>query len=156
MGKARFARVVDSPLFLICLSLAMSALTAIYYQAGQVQPIPPIAGHDWTKHPNTLLVSYPSDDCGCGSSPSDWVRAGIKQGLFVLVVSPHLNDDLNRLKKQLSSNRLAVTTNGSREIISRFSPRKSIAGVLLRNGQIIRHAELSSPPETFFNEETRS
>ena len=85
-------RVSSSSLLCACLLLAISAVAAAWNKTDAAQRAPAIPGYNWDKHPNTLLIAYPTKDCGCGSSPVERVEEGLKHGLDVLVIaSPAYN-----------------------------------------------------------------
>lgn len=124
------------------LLLAAFALAARLHRVDAAFAAPTVPGYDWAKHPNTLLLIYPTADCGCGPAPAERVQEGLKRGHDVLVVAAKPSKELNALKTQFFPRaRFALVTNLDSAIIKRFSPEDKVATVWIENGRIARRSE---------------
>lgn len=113
------SRLLSSPLLFVVLLVAALTFVASWYQTESVRRAPDIAGYDWGKHPNTLLIAAPlGDNCSlCGLSISDLSAEGLKHGLDVLVIAARDSRELKTLRKSHPHSRLSIVTNINQDII---------------------------------------
>ncbi len=126
MSTSRWSRIAGSRGLLIFLLLVSSALAVGSYHAATANLPPQIAGYNWSRYPNTLLLSVPADDCGCGLLVAEWISMGATHGLQVLVVSAQPNPQLSTLKKALPSSRCTFLFNVKKEVVQSLSPKDQV------------------------------
>lgn len=132
------ARFLSSPLLSLGLLLCLTAVGVRWSQVEAVRHAPDVPGYNWGQHPHTLLLAYPSKDCGCGESPTERVRAALKDGQDVLVMSPAPSPPLLALQRaNFPASRVFVVTNARAEDVQRFS-RDNLATVSVVNGRITK------------------
>lgn len=143
-------RFLGSPLSLILLVAAALSLTAAWRKSEAALEAPQIGAYDWVLHPNTLLVVYPADDCGCGLTSTDWVTQGVEHQLDVLIASEAKQPEWDLLQKRFPQ-RVSIATGVSKNIIQRFSPRKRVGAAWIKNGRIVHQID-GVPTSNFFSE----
>ena len=90
-------QVVGSPVLLVLLLGATFFAAASWYRADAAQRAPEVGGFSWTRHPNALMIVYPTKSCGCGAAPLVRVQEGLEHGLDVVVIAPTVSDELKPL-----------------------------------------------------------
>ena len=151
MSRGRMARVIDSPVLLACFLLLGAALVTASYRTATASLPPPIAGFDWAQRPDTLLLSVPPNDCGCGLSLSQWISAASARGLHVLIAASASDDNLRDLKKAgFPARRVSILTDVDAGTMRRLSPRDQTTATLVRHGRVVSKLESGMPPPSFF------
>lgn len=130
-------RTFDSPLLFFVLLPLVFILANTWYRTEASLRAPHIEGYDWAQHPNTLLIAFPSEDCGCGKSPLDRVKIGLDQGFDVMVIAPASTSNLQSLKRhKFPASRFTMLTNMSKAMIQRFCSGKEPVEIPVRNGRL--------------------
>ncbi|HEY0073556.1 MAG TPA: hypothetical protein VGB77_05590 [Abditibacteriaceae bacterium] len=146
--KQRFLRLLESPKLMIPLMALLIVCAMSYIKADTRLKPPDITGHTWSQ--DSMLISYPVDDCGC-APVGDVVRMGLNHHLNVVILSPESQSELDILKSEgLPQERLRIVTNIDQSIMGRFSPNKKIGMALIRDGRVVRQSEGGIPSESFF------
>lgn len=134
---------MGSPVLSLFLLTAIFGLMAVWHLNANAAKLPPsITGFEWSQHPNTLLISYPANECGCGPAPSERVSEGLAQGEDVLVIASAPSPRLDALRKMpFPRLRFLLVDNVSENVIRRFSPRDQAVEIQVRQGQIVKGGE---------------
>lgn len=151
MNRNLPTRIFEIPALLVCLMLMAGGLCANWYRVNSALMPPSLPRYDWNQHQQALLIAVPSDDCNCGASPSKWVRAGLDNGLDVVVATSESSPELNALQNShLPLDRLTIITQVSPAIVQQLSPHQVTSGLRVHHGRIIGIAEGNLPPDDFW------
>ena len=159
MRKARLehsAGVINSPFLLPILICAAIALAITLNKVLAADRAPTIAGYEWSKHPEALLVVYPlADACStCNLSITGWAERGLQHQLDVLIIASRPNRELKEIRKYLpraDEVRLSVITGVDEEVIRKFSRDDKIGGVRIHQGRIHARQVGGSPTDKFLD-----
>lgn len=151
MRKFDAARLLGSPVTLVCLLLATSAFTFGWLRANAAGRPPAVPNFSWNEHPNALLVAFPTNDCGCGLSPVEWVSTGISHHLHVLLVASQPLPAFATLKSAgFPARDVSIVTNADPDLVRRFSSGDKAGAARIRDGRMVFQVQGGVPPESFF------
>lgn len=148
----RIARILRSPVLLVCLLAAASFLATTLLGADAKTRAPYLSAYDCSKHSDVLLIVYPlADSCStCNLSLDGWTKKGFAHNLEVLVVATDPNPEIDKLRKAHPQPSLSILANADESLIRRFSNNDKIGGVRIRNGRILQQQQGASPSEDFW------
>ncbi len=145
----RLARALDSPLFLLPLVFAVTAVGVAWQETRDAALPPNLPSYDWGKHPNALLIAIPTNDCGCGMKPVQVAKAALEHGLDVVIVATKPGKEIARVQQaKLPPGRVALFTDVRASVVGRFIADRSSGVALIRDGRIT-HQIKGNLPENF-------
>ena len=150
MTASKASRFLDSPLLLVCLILFTGLLAVKAYTLYAASNAPAFRGWDWSRHPQTLLVAYPSPSCGCGPTVPAAVRQGLAHHLDVLVVTDLTGKDAAALTTGLPDTHVHLIAEIGQSFMHRLSPNGKTALKMVRQGRVTRILTGGVIPDGFF------
>ncbi len=151
--KPWLSNLLNSPVSLVVLSLAIVGLAFKWHAIQKSSDAPILPGWNWSSHPNSLLIYYPSTDCGCGPGLLPALNQAQSGRLDVIVVSDVQGQKLAAVTQQVKSSHVPLVVCANLQSMSPLLRSNNTMLIHVRNGRVVGHASGTIIPASFLVEQ---